>query len=350
MRVRARAVRARFRSKNGVLKVIVDQLQLWWFSWFLMGLHIMLFNLLLFCNVSQCLHYTSSFLFHHFSPFICLINLLRNKSLAAASSSCSSLSGWKSSSSSIFFSTSFLFLTGLVRGLRRVRLAAIAQHPHPFQHSTLRGKPSRVRARSKREWCDGWGYHLLSHPTTMQPYYPPQPFLPPPLAVVSNPTTRTPRPMFSTLPSPHLPLLLPQPPCFPSDKKGNRQKGNKRDKKDKTPPKDKTGTPNTNPLRTSLSHPSKLHYYCHHHGWVTIHGWPSGHGGHHGDPCQFMKSRLSEFTPAMIAARTPDAVPNHPGYCNVQRASVLPHPFCHHVPSFSCGHHVPSFPLHPFPQ
>ncbi len=52
----------------------------------------------------------------------------------------------------------------------------------------------------------------------------------------------------------------------------------------------------TNLPRTSLSRPSK-HYYCHHHGWMTTHGGPSGHGGHHGDPCQFMKSRLSEPLP-----------------------------------------------------
>ncbi len=55
---------------------------------------------------------------------------------------------------------------------------------------------------------------------------------------------------------------------------------------------------------------------------MTTHGWPSGQGSHHGDPCQFMKYRPSEFTPAMLAARTPDAVPNHPGSTNVQRANV----------------------------
>ncbi len=79
----------------------------------------------------------------------------------------------------------------------------------------------------------------------------------------------------------------------------------------------------SNPL-TSLLRPSKLHFYCHHHGWVTTHGWPSRHGGHHGAQCMFMKSRPSEFTPAMQAARTPDAIPNHPGSANVQRTNVLP--------------------------
>ena len=42
----------------------------------------------------------------------------------------------------------------------------------------------------------------------------------------------------------------------------------------------------------------------------------------------FMKSRPSEFTPAMLAARTPDAVPNHPGSANVQRTNVCPLPQC----------------------
>ena len=133
-----------------------------------------------------------------------------------------------------------------------------------------------------------------------------------------------------TLP-PLLPLLLLLPPH--PDKNGNRQKGNKRDKKDKTTPKEKTGTPNTNLPRTSLSRPSKLHFYCHFHGWVTTHGWPSGNGGHHGDPCQFMKSRPSEFTSPMLAARTPDAVPHHPGSTNVQRAQNVPSPQC-----LSCTH------------
>ncbi len=77
--------------------------------------------------------------------------------------------------------------------------------------------------------------------------------------------------------------LLPTP-CNPitlltnltSLKKGIRQKGNQKDKTGQTPPKAKTGTPNTNLPRTSLSRPSKLHFYCHFHGWVTTHGWPSG--------------------------------------------------------------------------
>ncbi len=62
------------------------------------------------------------------------------------------------------------------------------------------------------------------------------------------------------------PAVAPAPTPSPPDKKGNRQTGNKKDKKGQTPPKGKTGTPNTNLPRTSLSRPSKLHFYCHFHG------------------------------------------------------------------------------------
>ncbi len=42
-----------------------------------------------------------------------------------------------------------------------------------------------------------------------------------------------------------------------------------------------------------------------------------------------MKSRPSEFTPAMLAAHTPDAVPNHPGSTNDQHAANVPtFPLC----------------------
>jgi hypothetical protein len=61
---------------------------------------------------------------------------------------------------------------------------------------------------------------------------------------------------------------------------------------------------------------------------LGLNGWPSGSGGYHGDSCQFMKSRPSEFTPAMLAARTPDAVTNHPGFTNVQRANVSTSSHC----------------------
>jgi hypothetical protein len=122
----------------------------------------------------------------------------------------------------------------------------------------------------------------------------------------------------------------------PPDKKGNRQKGNKKDKKGQTPPKAKTGTPNTNLPRTSLSRPSKLHFYCH---WVTTDGWPSGHGGYHGDPCQFMKSRPSEFTPPMLAARTPAAVPTPPRL--YLRPACCP---CAHLPPL-CSVHPPHLVL-----
>jgi hypothetical protein len=167
----------------------------------------------------------------------------------------------------------------------------------------------------------------------MQPYYPPhQPysppqFLPPLPGLGFNPY---PYPMANGF-YPYYPTLAPAPAYPPSDKKGNRRKGNKKDKKGQTPPKAKTGTPNTNLPRTSLFCPSKLHFYCHFHGWVTTHGWQSGNGGHYGDACQFMKFRPSEFNPAMLAARTPDAVPNHaprlhqcPACCQCAPPSLCP--------------------------
>jgi hypothetical protein len=179
----------------------------------------------------------------------------------------------------------------------------------------------------------------------MHPYYPPhqpyqvglgkvevgttQQFLPPPPGLGFNPY---PYPMANGFYPYPTPAAAPTPAqaYSLSDKKGNRQKGNKKDKKGQTPPEAKTDTPNTNLPRTSLSRPSKLHFYCHFHGWVNTHGWPSGNGEHHGDTCQFMKSRPSEFIPAMLAARTPDAVPNHPGSTNVQRAANVnvPPPHC----------------------
>jgi hypothetical protein len=123
-----------------------------------------------------------------------------------------------------------------------------------------------------------------------------------------------------------LPPPAPAPAPASSDTAGTKKKGKK--KGNKTPPKEKTSTLPTTLPRTSLLRPSKMHFYCHQHGWVTTHGWPSGHGGHHGAPCMFMNARLSEFTPAMLAARTPDAVPNHPGSSNVQRTNVCPLPQC----------------------
>jgi hypothetical protein len=187
----------------------------------------------------------------------------------------------------------------------------------------------------------------------MQPYYPPhqryppQQFLPPLPGLGFSPY---PYPMANAFyPYPYPPASAPAPAPAPapstSDKKDNRQHGKKKDKKYKTPPKEKTGTHKTTLPRTSLSRPSKQHFYCHFHGWVITHGWPSGYGGHHGDKCQFMKSRPSEFTPAMLAARTPDAVPN-PGSTNVQRAIVptLPSVF-HATPPLS-----PSPYPNPYPQ
>jgi hypothetical protein len=108
----------------------------------------------------------------------------------------------------------------------------------------------------------------------MQPYYPPhqpyppQQFLPPPPGLGFNPYLYPMANGFYPYPSP---VVAPAPAPSPPDKKGNRQKGNKKDKKGQTLPKAKTGTPNNNLPRISLSRPSKLHFYCHFHGWVTTH-------------------------------------------------------------------------------
>jgi hypothetical protein len=194
----------------------------------------------------------------------------------------------------------------------------LGQHSNILAHSNLRPFAGNIEGyEDGASEDDGMGWDSLyqtfsppsnpQYPTAnaMQPYYPPhqpyppQQFLPPPPGLGFNPY---PYPMangFYPYPSP---AVAPAPAYSRSDKKGNRQKGNKKDKKGQTPPKAKTGTPNTNLPRTSLSRPSKLHFYCHFHGWVTTHGWPSGNGGHHGDTCLFMKSRPSEFTPPMLAA------------------------------------------------
>ena len=152
-------------------------------------------------------------------------------------------------------------------------------------------------------------------------------------------------------PYPPIPAPAPAPAPATSDKTGNRQKGRKGKQGNKTPQKEKTVTLNTTLPRTSLLRPSKLHFYCHHHGWVTTHGWPSGTGGHHGDECMLMKTRPSEFSPAMQAARTPDAVPNHPGSANVQRTNVPPLHLCSPCtlpPSLECPSPFPTIhPNHP---
>ena len=221
----------------------------------------------------------------------------------------------------------------------------LAQHTNILAHSNLRPFAGNIEGFEDGEIEDegmmgGDPIYPMSPPPSypqyptanaMQPYYPPhqpyppQQFLPPPPGLGFNPY---PYPMANGFYPYPPPAVAPAPAPSLPDKKGNRQKGNKKDKKGQTPPKAKTGTPNTNLPRTSLSRPSKLHFYCHFHGWVTTHGWPSGNGGHHGDACQFMKSRPSEFTPPMLAARTPDAVPNHPGSTNVQRAANVPPSHC----------------------
>ena len=119
--------------------------------------------------------------------------------------------------------------------------------------------------------------HLYPPPPlypTQQHLYPPpgayptpQPYLPPP-------------PGLGFAPHPHYPManamyqypptVAPSPAPASSDKAGTRQKG-KNKKGSKTAPKEKTGTLNTTLPRTSLLRPSKTHFYCHHHGWVTTH-------------------------------------------------------------------------------
>jgi hypothetical protein len=159
--------------------------------------------------------------------------------------------------------------------------------------------------------------------------------------------TATPWPMQCTFTRLPMPLPLPLPHQRQNrHNKTERQEARKTRQQDTAEREGKTGTLNATLPRTSLLRPSKLPFYCHHHGWVTTHGWPSGHGGHHGDTCMFMKSRPSEFTPAMLATCTPDAVPNnHPGSANVQRTNVLPLPQC-------CPCTLPPclvYPHNPFP-
>ena len=196
-------------------------------------------------------------------------------------------------------------------------------------------------------------YPTPFYPTPYGQYAQPQPYLPPPPGLGFSPHPSYPYPMANALyPYPPIPAPAPAPAPATSDKTGNRQKGRKGKPGNKSPQKEKTGTLNTTLPRTSLLRPSKLHFYCHHHGWVTTHGWPSGNGGHHGDTCMFMKSRPSEFSPALLAARTPDAVPNHPGSANVQRTNVLPLPHCSPCtlpPTLEFSSPTPPS-LHPIPQ
>ncbi len=80
----------------------------------------------------------------------------------------------------------------------------------------------------------------------------------------------TPYPMVNAMyPYPPIPAPAPAPAPATSDKTGNRQKGKKGKQGNKTPQKEKTGTLNTTLPRTFLLRPSKLHFYCHHHGWMA---------------------------------------------------------------------------------
>jgi hypothetical protein len=94
-------------------------------------------------------------------------------------------------------------------------------------------------------------FTLLTNSTLLNNFYHPTPglgFHPYPYPMANG---------FHPSPSP---AVAPAPAYSPSDKKGNRQKGNKKDNKGQTLPKAKTGTPSSNLPRTSLSRPSKLHF------------------------------------------------------------------------------------------
>jgi hypothetical protein len=125
-------------------------------------------------------------------------------------------------------------------------------------------------------WGGGSPQPYTQYPTVnaLQPYYPPQQAYPPQSYLTPPPGLGFPPyyiyPMTNAFYPYHPPpavALAPAPAT--SDKKGNRQKGNKKHEKGQTQPKEKTGTPNTTLPRTSLARPSKLHVYCHFHVWVT---------------------------------------------------------------------------------
>jgi hypothetical protein len=83
---------------------------------------------------------------------------------------------------------------------------------------------------------------LLTNPTLLNNVYHPTPglgFNPYPYPMANG---------FYPYPPP-APAPAPAPAYSPSDKKGNRQKGNKKDKKGQTPPKEKTGTPTASGVR-----------------------------------------------------------------------------------------------------
>jgi hypothetical protein len=135
---------------------------------------------------------------------------------------------------------------------------------------------------------------------TVQSYYPPptpqpQHFLSTPLALVSHATTTPTTPWPMGINTPTLPLHLVHLPPHHQTKNATDNKARSKARNASISLRRRRAplNPNTNLPRTSLTRPSKQHFYCHFHGWVTTHGWPSGHGGYHGDPCQFMKSRPS---------------------------------------------------------
>ncbi len=143
---------------------------------------------------------------------------------------------------------------------------------------------------------------------------------------------------------PYFPPPAPAPASAPSDKKG--KKGKARKPRTSLKRRREAGNPNTNLPLTSLTSPSKLHFYCHFHGWVT--GWSSGQGGDHGDPCQFMKSRPSVH-PFHASCPRSRFCPQPPWLQHVQGANESTSPIvflASHILSTSI-HHLPPPPRPP---
>jgi hypothetical protein len=96
--------------------------------------------------------------------------------------------------------------------------------------------------------------HITSNPNHILPTT----FYPPILALGST-LTPTPWPMVST----HTPLPLHR---HPQTRKATDSKARNKARKARHRLKRRRG-----PLTIPLSRPSKLHFYCHYHGWVTTH-------------------------------------------------------------------------------
>ncbi len=147
----------------------------------------------------------------------------------------------------------------------------LGQHTNILSHSNLRPFAGNIEGyEDGASEDDGMMGGDLIYPTFPQPSYPQYPckcyaaLLPSsPTLIPSSTIFTTPGFGFNPYPYPMAngvypyppPAVAPAPAYSPSDKKGNRQKGDKKDKKGKTQPKAKTGTPNPNLPRTSLSRP-----------------------------------------------------------------------------------------------